>query len=188
VLLYTFLSAIFLVFALLARERRLDPFKLLWGGTQVKFIFCWELSDWGAFFHLSFSISVCCFQTFFLKRDIALRQIERRKYNKIVCKKNTFFYKEGMKTLDLNQKSIFFNCLKCAFRNQSLKAHFKVGNIFVGFFWQPGVKGCLEPSWVRNPDPQIPSVMPWPLCHRDSVTKSIFWLWCFSFKILNLYG
>jgi len=37
-----------------------------------------------------------------------------------------------------------FNLLKCALQNQSLKAHYKAGNIFVGFFWQPGVKGCLE--------------------------------------------
>jgi len=29
---------------------------------------------------------------------------------------------------------IFFHLLKCALQNQSLKAHYKAGNIFVGFF------------------------------------------------------
>jgi len=29
---------------------------------------------------------------------------------------------------------VFLNLLKCALRNQSLKAHYKAGNIFEGFF------------------------------------------------------
>jgi len=49
-------------------------------------------------------------------------------------------------------------------RNKSLKAHYKVGNIFVGFFWQPGVKGCLE---VRGSNPwpsdsQSDAMITWP--------------------------
>jgi len=46
-------------------------------------------------------------------------------------------------------KYIFFNLLKCALRNQSFKAQSKAGNIFVGFFLQPGVKGCLEPAGFK---------------------------------------
>jgi len=42
-----------------------------------------------------------------------------------------------------------FYLLKCALQNQSLKAHYKAGNIFVGSFWHSGVKGCLEPLGIK---------------------------------------
>jgi len=40
-----------------------------------------------------------------------------------------------------NEIEILFNLLKCALRNESLKAHFKAENIFAGiFFDNPGSK------------------------------------------------
>jgi len=40
------------------------------------------------------------------------------------------------------------NLLKFALQNESLKAHYKAGNIF-WMFWQPGIKGCLKSSGFK---------------------------------------
>jgi len=52
-------------------------------------------------------------------------------------------------------------------QNQSLKAHYKAGNISVGFFCATQGQRLPGGAGVQTPDTKIPSLMPWPIGHGD---------------------
>jgi len=69
--------------------------------------------------------------------------------------------------LFISKPGFLKNLLKCALQNQSLKAHYKAGNIFVRFFICNDGQRLSGAAGARTPDPQIFSLMVWPLGHGN---------------------
>jgi len=77
--------------------------------------------------------------------------------------------------------NFFLNLLKCALWNQSLEARYKAGNVFVGFFWQHGVKACLELLWFESQTLRFP-----PRCHGHSATAKYAVMPTWTTFLMNL--